>query len=56
MFIPIGEIAEVAGTGYDLRISKKLSDAFKLLDTDGYDINFCLNNSIIQSSFNFAAR
>ncbi|XP_046671998.1 galactose mutarotase-like isoform X2 [Homalodisca vitripennis] len=52
----LGEIRDVAGSGYDLRIPQKLSEAFKTLDTDGYDINFCLNNSIVQPGFNFAAR
>ncbi|XP_054266153.1 galactose mutarotase-like isoform X2 [Macrosteles quadrilineatus] len=55
-FIATGEIREVAGSGYDLRIPKQLAEAFKELDTDGYDINFCLNNSIVQPGFNFAAR
>lgn len=52
----LGEIREVGGTGYDLRSPRKLADAFKDLDVDGYDINFCLNNSLVQPGFNFAAR
>uniref|UniRef100_A0A1B6CZK7 Aldose 1-epimerase n=1 Tax=Clastoptera arizonana TaxID=38151 RepID=A0A1B6CZK7_9HEMI len=54
--IPTGKLNNVSGTGYDLRTPRKLSEAFAELDTDGYDINFCINQSFVQPGFVFAAR
>uniref|UniRef100_A0A1B6D4J7 Aldose 1-epimerase n=4 Tax=Clastoptera arizonana TaxID=38151 RepID=A0A1B6D4J7_9HEMI len=55
--VPTGELRDVAGTGYDLRSPRKISDAMVDLETkDGYDINYCLNKSPLPPTFNFAAR
>lgn len=55
-----GEIRDVADTVYELRTPKNLKTAIEdVVDEDGFqgfDINYCLNNSTIQPGFNFAAR
>jgi len=46
--IPTGEIAEVNGTLFDLRVAKKLGDILPRLpggQNNGYDHNFCVNQN-----------
>lgn len=41
--IPTGEIAEVAGTPFDLRKRMNLGEAIGKTSDDGFDNNFCIN-------------
>ncbi|KAI5736249.1 hypothetical protein M8J76_001442 [Diaphorina citri] len=55
--IVTGELTPVANTAYDLRTPKFLGSALKELTEPGFDFNYCLNKSLLESSgFTFAAR
>jgi aldose 1-epimerase len=41
--LPLGELTPVDGSGFDLRESTRIGDAFEKLDCAGFDHNFCIN-------------
>lgn len=53
--IPTGELKNVSGTDFDLRVARNLGSAISQLDANGYDDNFCVTRAERQS-LAFAAR